>query len=90
VIKRLADFCVDAVAAIAPATLGQLAAGHYMDAGEPVVLLGNSGTGKSHLLIGLSLAACEDGRRVRYVTTAQLGAQSYRLRASKSNRRNRA
>ena len=43
-----------------------------MDAGEPVVLLGDSGTGKSHLLIGLGLAACEQGRRVRYITTAQL------------------
>ena len=30
------------------------------------------GTGKTHLLIGLGLAACEEGRRVRYVTTAQL------------------
>src|SRR5271156_4338797 len=57
---------------IAPATLGHLAAGHYMDAGEPIVLLGDSGTGKSHLLIGLGLAACEQGRRVRYITTAQL------------------
>jgi DNA replication protein DnaC len=35
-------------------------------------LLGDSGTGKSHLLIALGLAACEQGRRVRYVTTAQL------------------
>ena len=43
-----------------------------MDAGEPIVLLGDSGTGKSHLLIGLGLAACEQGRRVRYATTAQL------------------
>jgi DNA replication protein DnaC len=30
------------------------------------------GTGKTHLLIGLGLAACEQGRRARYVTTAQL------------------
>jgi len=36
------------------------------------VLLGDSGTGKSHLLIGLGLAACEQDRRVRYVTTAHL------------------
>jgi len=43
-LKRLADFNVDAVPSIQPATLGQLAAGHYMDAGEPVVLLGDSGT----------------------------------------------
>ena len=68
----MADFNVDAASTIAPADLGQLAGGHYMDAGEPVVLLGDSGTGKSHLLIGLGLAACEQGRRVRYITTAQL------------------
>jgi len=71
-LKRLAEFNIDAVPGIAPATLGHLAAGRYLDAGEPVVLLGDSGTGKSHLLIGLGLAACEQGRRVRYVTTAQL------------------
>jgi DNA replication protein DnaC len=71
-LKRLADFNVDAVPTISAATLGHLATGSYMDAGEPVVLLGDSGTGKSHLLIGLGLAACEQGRRVRYVTTAQL------------------
>jgi DNA replication protein DnaC len=71
-LKRLADFNVDAAGTISAATLGHLAAGGYMDAGEPVVLLGDSGTGKSHLLIGLGLAACEQGRRVRYVTTAQL------------------
>jgi len=46
--------------------------GHYLDAGEPVVLLGDSATGTSHLLIGLGLADCEQGRRVPYVTTAQL------------------
>jgi len=71
-VKRLADFNVDAVPGIQPAQLAALAKGGYMDAGEPVVLLGDSGTGKSHLLIGLGLAACEQGRRVRYATTAQL------------------
>jgi len=71
-VKRLADFNVDAVSGIQPAQLAALAKGNYMDAGEPVVLLGDSGTGKSHLLIGLGLAACEQGRRVRYATTAQL------------------
>ena len=71
-LKRLEDFSTDAVPAITPALLGRLASGTYMDNGEPVVLLGDSGTGKTHLLIGLGLAACEQGRRVRYVTTAQL------------------
>jgi DNA replication protein DnaC len=55
-----------------PATIATLASGAYLSAGEPVVLLGESGTGKSHLLIGLGVAACEQGRRVRYVTAAQL------------------
>ena len=40
--------------------------------GDPVVLLGDSGTGKSHLLIGLGMAACEQGRAVRYTTCAAL------------------
>jgi DNA replication protein DnaC len=71
-IKRLADFSTDAVPGISPAVLARLASGAYLEAGEPVVLLGDSGTGKTHLLIGLGLAACEQGRRVRYVTTAAL------------------
>ena len=70
--KRLADFDPDAAPSINPATLATLASGAYLDAGEPVVLLGDSGTGKSHLLIGLGIAACEQGRRVRYATAAQL------------------
>ena len=52
--------------------LAALAKGAWIDAGEPVVLIGDSGTGKIHLLIGLGVAACEAGRRVRYVTCAQL------------------
>ena len=71
-IKRLADFNTDAVPAITPAQLAHLASGAYLDHGEPVVLLGDSGTGKTHLLIGLGLAACEQGRRTRYATTAAL------------------
>jgi DNA replication protein DnaC len=70
-IKRLADFNPDVIPGIA-ATLAALAAGAWIDAGQPVVLLGDSGTGKTHLLIGLGLAACEQGRRVRYATTAAL------------------
>jgi hypothetical protein len=36
------------------------------------VHIGDSGTGKTHLLIALGIAACEQGRRVRYATCAQL------------------
>lgn len=71
-IKRLAEFDTDATPEITPAVIATLASGKYMDAGEPIVVLGDSGTGKSHLLIGLGVAACEQGRRVRYATAAQL------------------
>ena len=70
-LKRLADFDTSA-SAVDPAVLGTLASGGYLDAGQPVVLLGDSGTGKTHLLLALGLQACEQGRRVRYITTAAL------------------
>lgn len=54
------------------ATLAHLAEGSWIDAGQPLVLLGDSGTGKTHLLIALGTAAAEQGRRVRYTTTAAL------------------
>jgi DNA replication protein DnaC len=71
-IERLADFDLAAAPTINPATIATLASCAYLDTGEPVLLLGDSGTGKSHLLIGFGLAACEQGRRVRYATAAQL------------------
>jgi len=70
--KRLAEFDLGAAPSIDPALLATLATGSWIDASEPVVLLGDSGTGKTHLLIGLGIAACETGRRVRYTTTAAL------------------
>lgn len=69
--KRLADFDV-AASPINASIVAALASCAYLDKGEPVVLLGDSGTGKSHLLIGMGLAACEQGRAVRYATCAQL------------------
>lgn len=70
--KRLEDFDLSAAPGVNPASLAALAKGGFIDAGEPVVLIGDSGTGKSHLLIGIGTAACESGRRVRYVTCAAL------------------
>jgi DNA replication protein DnaC len=70
--KRLEDFDCTVAPGIPPTIVAALQAGAFIDAGHPVVLLGDSGTGKSHLLIGLGVAACESGRRVRYATTAAL------------------
>jgi DNA replication protein DnaC len=70
--KRLNEFDCAANPNINPATVATLAAGGFIDAGTPVCLIGDSGTGKSHLLIGTGIAAAEAGRRVRYVTCASL------------------
>ena len=57
---------------IDPSTIATLAQGEFIDASRPAVLLGDSGTGKTHLLIGTGMAACQAGRSVRYVTAAGL------------------
>ena len=71
-VKRLGDFDLSAAPNVNAATIATLASGAYLESGDPVVFLGDSGTGKSHLLIGLGMAACEQGRSVRYVTCAGL------------------
>lgn len=71
-IKRLEDFDLAAAPAIPPGTIAALTTLAWVTAGEPVVLIGDPGTGKSHLLTGFGIAACEEGMRVRYVTAAGL------------------
>ena len=70
-LKHLAEFDT-AITPINPATIATLTTGAFIDAGTPVVFLGDPGTGKTHLLIGTGLAACHTGRSVRYITAAGL------------------
>jgi len=70
--KRLETFDHQANDAVNPATIATLAAADWVAAGTPVCLIGDSGTGKTHLLIGLGTAAAEAGYRVRYVLTSRL------------------
>ena len=55
-----------------PAVIGTLATCAWVKAGEPLCLIGDSGTGKSHLLIGLGTLAAEAGYRVRYTLASKL------------------
>jgi DNA replication protein DnaC len=50
----------------------ELARGDYIAKAEPVIFIGDSGTGKTHLLTGLAVAACRQKRRVRFATAAGL------------------
>lgn len=70
--KRLEDFDFDASPDVNPATINALATGSWVATGAPLCLIGDSGTGKTHLLIGLGTAAAEAGYRVRYVLASRL------------------
>lgn len=70
--KFLADFHYDANPNINPATINTLATGEWVKAGQPLCLIGDSGTGKTHLLIALATAAAEAGFRVRYTLATRL------------------
>ena len=70
--KYLEDFDYDANPNINPATIHALAAGDWIRRGEPLCLIGDSGTGKSHLLIALATAAATSGYRVRYTLATRL------------------
>jgi DNA replication protein DnaC len=72
VLKELTDFDWHAVPSVPKARILELAQGAYITKAEPIILLGNPGLGKSHVASGLSLAACRQGRRVRFYTAAGL------------------
>ena len=44
----------------------------YIERRENVIALGNSGTGKTHIALGLGLAACQKGLTVGFITAAAL------------------
>ena len=71
-IKTLEAFDAASTPNIPAGLLTTLATCAWIDRGEPLVLLGDSGTGKSHLLIALGVAAWHQGRSVRYTTAAAL------------------
>ena len=50
----------------------ELARCEYAERRENIIALGNSGTGKTHIALGLGLAACQKGLSVGFLTAAAL------------------
>ena len=71
-IKRLEDFHFDHAPTVPQATIAALAEGSWIDDREQVILIGESGSGKTHLATALAICACHQGRRVRFTTLAGL------------------
>jgi len=71
-VKRLEDFRFADNPNVPQATIAALAEGSWIDARETIILLGESGTGKTMLATALGVCACQQGRRVRFTTLAAL------------------
>lgn len=73
--KLLDEFDFAARPSINKPLVLQLIQGDYLDQHENVLLVGPSGTGKSHLATALGMAACARGKRVRFFRVTELITQ---------------
>ena len=83
VTKTLDEFDLG-VSSVPQATFDYLASLEWIAAKENLCLVGPAGTGKSHLLVALGVAAVQAGRQVRYFTAAELIETLYRGLADNS------
>src|SRR3954466_13908544 len=70
--KSLRAFDFDANPNVDAATINALATCEWVRKGQPLCLIGDSGTGKSHLLIALGTEAAMAGFRVKYTLATKL------------------
>lgn len=70
--KRLEDFEFEKNPNVSAEVVADLKSPAWVREGRPLVMIGDSGTGKSHLLIGIGTAIAEAGLTVRYITTQAL------------------
>jgi DNA replication protein DnaC len=75
IIKRLEDFRFAENPKVPQATIATLAEGSWIDDRESIILIGESGTGKTMLATALAVCACQQGRRVRFTTLAGLATE---------------
>lgn len=72
VLKDLESFDFTMTPSLSKQKVLELARGEWIARKENCCLIGNSGTGKTHLAIALGQAACRQGRHVRFHTAASL------------------
>jgi len=70
--KTLDEFEFSRNPKVSAQQIHELAQGGYITRAEPIIFIGDSGSGKTHLLTGLAVAACRQKRRVRFATAAAL------------------
>jgi DNA replication protein DnaC len=71
-VKTLDEFDFETASHLPAPLLRRLGEGEYIARTEPVIFLGETGTGKTHLATALAVAACQQRKRVRFTTAAEL------------------
>jgi DNA replication protein DnaC len=71
-VKSLDSFDFLALPSLNKALVLELARSEYVSRRENIIAVGNSGTGKTHIVLGLGLAACQKGLLVGFTTAAAL------------------
>ena len=75
VVKDFDTFDFTAIPSLSKQKVLELTRGAWVEAHTNCCLIGNAGTGKTHVAVALGLAICRLGRRVRFVTAANLVTQ---------------
>ena len=81
--KSLDSFDFLAMPTLNKAMVLELARCEFLVRNENVLLLGNSGTGKTHIALALGLSACQHGHRVRFITASALVSELIEARDEK-------
>jgi len=87
VVKTIDTFDFTARPSLNETLVRELLRGEYLDRRENVLLVGNPGTGKTHLATALGFAACTAGRRVRFTSTTALVTLLLEMRENRSLQR---
>ncbi|MGA8708384.1 MAG: IS21-like element helper ATPase IstB [Steroidobacteraceae bacterium] len=83
VTKSLDSFDFLAMPTLNKAMVLELSRCEFLGRNENVLLLGNSGTGKTHIALALGLSACQHGHRVRFTTASALVSELIEARDEK-------
>ena len=87
VLKTIETFDFAAQSSINEPLVRELLRGEYIGKRENLLLVGNPGTGKTHLATALGFAACSQGKRVRFTTTTGLVTQLLEQRETRTLQR---
>jgi DNA replication protein DnaC len=80
IVKSLDSFDFAAIPKLNKMQVLELARCEWIERRENVIALGPSGTGKTHVALGLGLAACQKGMSVRFTTAAALVSEMMEAR----------